>query len=99
RANHELAANFDLDRFRHHAFYNTEYGRIEMHLVSCRKQTVDIAGEQIEFDPNEPIITEYSYKYRVEHFRALASAACWKPERVWEDKDRWFSVQYFRLRK
>jgi dimethylhistidine N-methyltransferase len=99
RANHELVANFDLDQFRHHAFYNSEHGRIEMHLVSCRKQTVDLAGKQIEFDTGEQITTEYSYKYRVETFRALASAAGWKPERVWTDKDRWFSVQYFSLRK
>lgn len=97
RANEELAANFDLDQFRHRAAYNPRHGRIEMHLVSQRKQAVRVAGEQIEFAEGETITTEYSYKYKVETFRVLASAGGWQPGRAWLDKNQWFSLQYFTL--
>ena len=39
RINRELGGDFDLDAFRHHAIYDPRDGRIEMHLVSRRKQT------------------------------------------------------------
>ena len=44
RINRELGGTFRPDRFDHHAFYNPVIGRIEMHLVSRRRQTVRIAG-------------------------------------------------------
>ena len=44
RINRELGADFDLDAFAHHAPYNAERGRIEMHLVSLKDQVVRLAG-------------------------------------------------------
>ena len=40
RMNRELGANFDVDAFEHHALYDPTHGRIEMHLVSRKRQTV-----------------------------------------------------------
>ena len=40
RINREFAAEFDLDAFPHHAFYNKARGRTQMHLASLRAQTV-----------------------------------------------------------
>ena len=40
RINRELGGNFELSAFRHHAIYNRERHRIEMHLISRRAQTV-----------------------------------------------------------
>ena len=40
RINRELGADFDLASFCHHAFYNRERQRIEMHLVSRVRQQV-----------------------------------------------------------
>ncbi|HWX71477.1 MAG TPA: L-histidine N(alpha)-methyltransferase, partial [Xanthobacteraceae bacterium] len=40
RINRELGGNFDLGAFEHHAFYNAERHRIEMHLASTRRQRV-----------------------------------------------------------
>ena len=40
RLNRELKANFDVEAFDHRAMWNSEHGRIEMHLVSRRRQTV-----------------------------------------------------------
>ena len=44
RINRELGADFDLAAFEHHAFYNAERRRIEMHLASTRRQKVRVCG-------------------------------------------------------
>ncbi len=96
RINRELGADFDLDRFRHEAVYNAEEGRIEMYLVSETDQEVVVDGVRIAFAAGERICTEYSYKYTIEDFAALAAEAGWAVERVWTDDDRLFSVHYAR---
>jgi dimethylhistidine N-methyltransferase len=90
RINRELAADFDVDAFSHRAFYNSERRRIEMHLVSGRRQTVNIAGHAIEFAAGETIHTENSYKYTIESFGLLAQSAGWTPVKAWTDG--YFSV-------
>ena len=45
RINRELGANFDVAAFEHHAFYNREKSRIEMHLASMKRQKVRLCGE------------------------------------------------------
>jgi dimethylhistidine N-methyltransferase len=92
RLNRELGANFDLTQFEHHAFYNRERNRIEMHLASLRRQKVRICGETFEFRVGETIHTENSYKYSVESFAALARGNGWSPVAVWKDRDELFSV-------
>jgi dimethylhistidine N-methyltransferase len=97
RLNRELGTDFQLDQFRHYAFYNESMGRIEMHLVSLTNQTVQLNGDRISIKAGEKIWTESSYKYTVEEFEGLAEAAGFKLRNVWTDKDRLFSVQYLTL--
>ena len=85
RINRELAADFDVDKFSHRAFYNSERRRIEMHLVSGRRQTVNIAGHVIEFAAGETIHTENSYKYTIESFGLMAQSTGWTPIKAWTD--------------
>ena len=85
RINRELGADFDLAAFEHHAFYNAERSRIEMHLASTKRQKVRICGTTIEFRAGETIHTENSYKYTVESFQALAQGSGWSPLEVWTD--------------
>lgn len=92
RINRELDGTFNLDTFRHEAVYNPREGRIEMHLVSTRKQEVQIAGVRIRFRADERIHTENSYKYSVSQFQDLAHAAGWMVRRTWCDADNLFSV-------
>ncbi|MBE0644962.1 MAG: L-histidine N(alpha)-methyltransferase [Bacteroidetes bacterium] len=93
RLNREFDADFDLDAFRHSAVWNAHHGRIEMHLVSLREQSVRVDGERLHFRRGESILTEYSYKYGLEQFAAVA-APYFRVEKVWTDDRRWFSVQY-----
>jgi dimethylhistidine N-methyltransferase len=92
RINRELDGNFDLENFSHRAFYNSERHRIEMHLVSKRRQKVRVAGRVIEFRAGETIHTENSYKYTLEYFAALARGSGWTPVAVWTDAGANFSI-------
>jgi dimethylhistidine N-methyltransferase len=97
RINRELGGTFKLDTFEHHAFYNRERHRIEMHLVSLKRQKVKVAGETIDFRAGETIHTENSYKYSTESLGALARGAGWQPAGVWTDERKYFSIQAFTL--
>ena len=97
RINRELRGTFKLDTFEHHAFYNRERNRIEMHLASLKRQKVKVAGETIEFRAGETIHTENSYKYSVESLGALVRGVGWMPSGVWTDKRNYFSIQAFKL--
>ena len=97
RLNDELGADFDIDQFSHRAIYNEAIGAIEMHLVSKRRQAVTLGGEKIHFAADEYITTEYSYKYSLEDFDALAHLAGFTRQRVWTDAEQLFSVQLFQV--
>lgn len=94
RINRELDGDFQLEWFRHHAFYDPSESRVEMHLVSQGPQEVHLYGETFSFVEGESIWTESSYKYSLRRFAQLAAAAGFKVERVWLDERQWFSVQY-----
>lgn len=98
RINRELGAKIDLGTFEHHAFFNRERSRIEMHLASLKRQRFKVAGECIDFRAGETIHTENSYKYTVESFGALARGAGWTQSAVWTDAKNYFSVHVLTLR-
>jgi dimethylhistidine N-methyltransferase len=92
RINRELGGEFDLERFSHHAFYNSERHRIEMHLASKTRQRVRVGGRTFEFRAGETIHTENSYKYTLESFAALARGSGWNPVSAWTDAGGKFSI-------
>jgi len=97
RINRELGANFNLNEFRHHAFFNEERSRIEMHLVSLQDQQVTIDDQVFNFRKDQTILTEYSHKYTIEHFQDLAEKAGFSSVKTWVDKDNLFSVHYLKV--
>jgi dimethylhistidine N-methyltransferase len=97
RINRELGAKLDLACFEHHAFFNRERSRIEMHLASHKRQRLRVCGECIDFRAGETIHTENSYKYSIESFGALARGAGWTPVAMWTDANCYFSVHALRL--
>lgn len=96
RANRELGCRFELEAFAHSAFYNAPLQRIEMHLISRRRQTLVLDGERHAMDEGETLHTENSHKFTVEGLRALALQAGLRPGPVWLDEQRWFSVHWLR---
>ena len=93
--NKNLDADFDVKEFTHHAFYNQEFGRIEMHLVSNKDQCVSINDYKSYLKKEETILTEYSYKYNLDDFTELVKGI-YKIEKVWVDEKRLFSVQFLK---
>jgi len=94
RMNRELGATFDPDQFDHRAIWNEDEGCIEMHLRSAVRQFVSVAERRFEFEQGETIRTEYSYKYSLDGFADVASAAGFSVDCVWTDDQSYFSVQY-----
>jgi len=98
RINSELGANFKINQFQHHAFYNEDDGRIEVHLRSRCDQEVKIIDQTFLFTPGETIHTENSYKYTIEEFSALAFRAGHQLRHAWTDDQQQFAVLYFDVR-
>jgi L-histidine N-alpha-methyltransferase len=89
RINRELGANFDLSAFRHEARWNAVERRIEMHLLSLRRQTIEIpaAGLRLMLNEGESIWTESSHKYKAQEVLEMAAATGFRCEGQWIDAE------------
>jgi L-histidine N-alpha-methyltransferase len=92
RINRELGGDFDVEAFRHRAFFNEELSRVEMHLVTEAEQRARVAGRTFAFAAGESIHTENSYKYDTDELARRAAECGWRAEEVWTDARRWFAV-------
>ena len=94
RLNRELGAGFDLAAFAHRAVWNAAQSRIEMHLVSRRRQRIRIPALdlQLDFALGETIHTENSYKYRPGQAEEALRTAGFMPAKTWMDARKRFAV-------
>jgi uncharacterized SAM-dependent methyltransferase len=99
RINDELGGTFDLDSFAHRAVWNARESRIEMHLVSTRQQLVRVAAVdlEIEFQQDEWIWTESSYKYEPDQVRSEGRQVGFEDCDQWIDEDARFALTLFRV--
>jgi uncharacterized SAM-dependent methyltransferase len=97
RINEELGGTFVLDGFAHRACWNGREHRIEMHLVSTRRQTVRIAATDLEmdFEAGESIWTESSYKYEPGEILDAGRAAGFTRSEQWIDSVARFALTRF----
>lgn len=98
RVNRELGGHFDPLAFEHSAKYDDAEGRVVMHLVSKRDQTVRIDGLDldVEFAAGEGIHTEDSHKYSLAEIDELAAASGFALDGQWFDRAQRFSLQRLR---
>lgn len=99
RLNREADADFEVDRFRHRAFYNEHARRVEMHLESTCDQIVSVAGECVAFRAGEGIWTESSYKYEEDSLDALVTEAGFEVEQLYTDAAEQFWVAFLRCNR
>lgn len=92
--NRDYGANFDIDEFEHSANYDPEQGRVVIELVSQADQVVEIGDAEFKIADGEKILTEYSHKYTLEGFEAMANDAGFEVAQVWTDDKHLFSVQF-----
>jgi dimethylhistidine N-methyltransferase len=97
RMNRELGADFELSRFAHQARYDNVAARIEMVLISRQAQTVTIGDQALELVAGEEICTEYSHKYTVEQFAAMAAGPGFVLRERWTDANGDFAVLHFEV--
>jgi L-histidine N-alpha-methyltransferase len=92
--NHELEADFDLSGFDHHAEFNEILDRIEMHLVSNRKQEVFIGklNETTRFEAGDEILTEISHKYTFDGLEVLLTKCGLNIVQHHEPENQYFSL-------
>lgn len=89
RINRELRADFDIRSFAHQAVWNSIDRRIEMHLVSRRRQHVRLraADISIEFAPGESIWTESSHKFTQPELDDEAAGSGFRVLGTWIDEE------------
>ena len=92
--NREYGSDFDLGAWSHDARYNESEGRIELRLINATTQTVNIGQETVVIDAGEGILSEYSHKYTLDGFAAMAEKAGFEIAQVWTDPEQLFSVHY-----
>jgi len=94
RMNRELGADFDLAGFAHRVAWDPERQRVEMHLVSRRRQAVNVegAGCRVDFEPGESIWTESSYKYTLGGIQRMLREAGLVISAAWTDDEAAFAL-------
>ena len=98
RINVELGSEIDLGSFAHEARWNAAASRVEMHLVSTRRQVIDIprAGCRVAFERGESIWTESSYKFQPRGLVQLGARAGLALVDQWIDGSAGFALTLFR---
>jgi len=94
RINSELDANFDINKFVHHAVYNKNQNRIEMYLRSLEKQIVNIpkADLVLEVKKDELIHTENSFKFTISQIKEMSAMSNFQIQDMWCDEKRYFGL-------
>jgi L-histidine N-alpha-methyltransferase len=89
RINRELGGDFDLSRFAHHIVYDKAERRIEMHLRSNVRQSVQIreAGLEVPFAAGETIWTESCHKYNCAEVVRMGRRAGFRSRAQWVDAE------------
>jgi L-histidine Nalpha-methyltransferase len=83
--NRTHGATFELDAFAHEVVWDATRSRLEMHLVSRRRQTVRVGERAFAFERDESIVTEHCYKHSPATLEALLAGAGWRVRTVMPD--------------
>ena len=92
--NRDLAADFSLDGYHHHACYNPSAQQIEMYLIAKEAQRVTIAAFDRSFhlDEGDAIQTEISRKFTYSAIDRLLRAGGFRIEEHFEAENGYFSL-------
>lgn len=99
RINRELDADFDLPSFGHEVRWSEPQHCVEMHLLSCREQTVYIGAlnKRFHLRAGETIWTESSHKFTEDELGAYARSSGFEPLATWTDTEWPFAETLWRV--
>ena len=89
-------ADMEAGAFRHQASVGGKPVRVEAKLVAQRPTMLILGGETFRFERGESIVTDWSYKYTAEEFKALAEASGWHLAEMWQDSQDRFNLYLLR---
>jgi L-histidine Nalpha-methyltransferase len=94
----ELGAEIDLASFVHEARWNAAASRVEAHLVSTRRQVIEIPRVRcrVTFERGESIWTESSYKFEPRGLEQLGALVGLTLQEQWVDGSAGFALTLFR---
>ena len=92
RLNRELEADFNIDKFEHHADYDPVTGNMRSYLVSADEQTVHIGviDMSFRFRQWEPVFMELSRKFDLVEIEKMALKNGFEVERHLTDERKYF---------
>jgi L-histidine Nalpha-methyltransferase len=92
--NRDAGTDFDSGAYAHRAHYDTTEGRIEMHLVATRPDTVTVPGRgRLRLEPGDSVRTEISCKYDRPTLEAIFADAGLRVARwVTDERERYALV-------
>ncbi|WP_339924140.1 L-histidine N(alpha)-methyltransferase [uncultured Cyclobacterium sp.] len=95
RINRELEGNFIPENYDHYASYDPLSGTTKSFLISKIKQNVQVGGQAIDFEKNEPVHMEISQKYNISDLIQLRENAGFKTDHHFTDSQKYFSISLF----
>lgn len=89
-----IGTDFDLESFKHVAFYNEDFSRIEMHLEAIKDLEIKCPSlsSNIYLKKGERIHTENSHKFTIEDINSLAKNSGLEIQNIFTDDKKWFSL-------
>jgi L-histidine Nalpha-methyltransferase len=93
-----LQSNFDLEKMRYYARFNSEWQQIEMYAVAAQSHTVSFPTVETSFDwkKDEKILVEISRKFDPQRLQEQLRFFDLVPVEHFSDPNQWFSVLLFR---
>jgi len=95
--NRKLGSNFNLDQWRHFAWFNESQSRVEMYLEARTDLDICWPGNRRNFVKGERIHTENSYKYSLPSFLNLLESVGFGATTYWTDEHTWYAVIYAKV--
>ncbi len=95
--NSVINADFEPLLFEHHAFFNEDESRIEMHLEALGSMEINspLFPRGLTIRRGEMIHTENSYKFTMDHIRQMSRESGLFLKAVYQDDNEWFSLVRF----
>ena len=90
--NRTQKTNLNTKDFYYHGYYNTKLKCIRGFLVSKINQNFKIGNKNFFLKKSERILVEISNKFTINSFKRLVSKTGWSTKRVWQDKQKYYSL-------
>jgi uncharacterized SAM-dependent methyltransferase len=68
-----------------------------MHLVSLKKQDINMGDHVFTLEEGETLHTENSYKFSIDGIQKMARSQGLEAGPVWTDPQRWFGLLWFNI--